>query len=90
MSNDELRARVSSWPPLRLTRMRCERESVGVVLPDCVYVSQRKGAEVRSIGLDVHKDFAEVAEAVSGGGVQRVGRVICSRVSKIIAGFGRH
>jgi transposase len=30
---------------------------------------------VRSIGLDVHKDFAEVAEAVPGGGVQRVGRV---------------
>jgi hypothetical protein len=30
---------------------------------------------VRSIGLDVHKDFAEVAEAMPGGGVQRVGRV---------------
>jgi putative transposase len=28
---DELRARVSIWPPLRLARMRCERESVGVV-----------------------------------------------------------
>ncbi len=30
---DGLRARVSSWPPLRLARMRCERESVGVVCP---------------------------------------------------------
>ena len=26
-----LRARVSSWPPLRLVRLRCERVSVGVV-----------------------------------------------------------
>src|SRR5665213_561154 len=30
-----LRARVSSWPPLRLAWMRCERESVGVVVPAC-------------------------------------------------------
>lgn len=30
---DELRARVSSWPPLRLTRLRCERGSVVVVSP---------------------------------------------------------
>jgi hypothetical protein len=30
---DGLRARVSRWPPLRLARMRFERESVGVVLP---------------------------------------------------------
>lgn len=28
---DGLRARVSSWPPLRLVRLRCERVSVGVV-----------------------------------------------------------
>src|SRR3954468_16863037 len=28
-----LRARVSRWPPLRLARMRRERESVGVVCP---------------------------------------------------------
>src|SRR5690348_16059615 len=28
---DEPRARVSSWPPLRLARLRCERGSVGVV-----------------------------------------------------------
>jgi hypothetical protein len=30
---DALRARVSSWPPPRLARMRFERESVGVVCP---------------------------------------------------------
>jgi transposase len=30
---DEPRARVSSWPPLRLARLRRERESVGVVSP---------------------------------------------------------
>jgi hypothetical protein len=30
---DEPRVRVSSWAPLRLTRLRCERESVVVVSP---------------------------------------------------------
>ena len=31
--NDELRARVVIWPPSRLARVRCERESVVVVWP---------------------------------------------------------
>jgi hypothetical protein len=31
--NDELRARVVIWPPFRLARVRCERESVVVVWP---------------------------------------------------------
>ena len=31
--HDGLRARVSRWPPLRLVRVRCERESVVVVSP---------------------------------------------------------
>ena len=31
--HDELRARVSSWAPLRLTRLRRERGSVVVVSP---------------------------------------------------------
>ncbi len=31
--HDEPRVRVSSWPPLRLARLRRERESVGVVSP---------------------------------------------------------
>lgn len=30
---------------------------------------------MRSLGLDVHKDFAEVAEALPGGAVRRIGRV---------------
>src|SRR5438093_13749150 len=38
---DGLRARVSSWPPLRLARMRRERESVGVVCPP-VLLTQTK------------------------------------------------
>lgn len=33
MHTNELRARVSSWPPLRLARLRRERESVVVVSP---------------------------------------------------------
>ena len=32
-AQSELRARVSSWPPLRLARLRRERGSVGVVSP---------------------------------------------------------
>src|SRR5438552_15288260 len=32
-THHEPRARVSSWPPLRPTRLRCERGSVVVVLP---------------------------------------------------------
>src|SRR5579862_2182854 len=38
---DGLRARVSSWPPLRLTRMRCERESVVVVCPPVLHRHRR-------------------------------------------------
>jgi hypothetical protein len=41
-----LRVRVSSWPPLRLAWMRCERESVGVVVPACSpTVNFRDGGE---------------------------------------------
>src|SRR3954451_4159024 len=40
---DGLRARVSRWPPLRLARMRRERESVGVVLSaGCFTASDRR------------------------------------------------
>ena len=38
--HDELRARVSSWPPLRLARLRRERGSVGVVSPDAPVLSK--------------------------------------------------
>src|SRR5215208_4914996 len=38
--HDELRARVCSWPPLRLARLRRERGSVGVVSPDAPVLSK--------------------------------------------------
>src|SRR3954447_24395272 len=40
----ELRARVSSWPPLRPTRLRRERGSVVVVLPTAPIETLAKGA----------------------------------------------
>ena len=42
---DELRARVSSWPPLRLVRLRRERGSVGVVLPAAPVTQTTGGAD---------------------------------------------
>ncbi len=49
LSEDGLRARVSSWPPLRLARMRRERGSVGVVVPTCLpYRQTREGKAVTS------------------------------------------
>jgi hypothetical protein len=45
---DEPRARVSSWPPLRPTRLRCERGSVVVALPTAPNQSKE-----RSRGCDV-------------------------------------
>src|SRR5205823_12415384 len=65
-SLDGLRARVSTWPPLRLARLRCERGSVGVVWPACAPDQQTPCKEGRSrmrrcIGLDVHREFAQVA-----------------------------
>src|SRR6476646_7103030 len=41
---DEPRARVSSWPPLRPTRLRRERGSVVVVLPTAPVEPQQRGA----------------------------------------------
>src|SRR5271166_4371847 len=40
---DELRARVSSWPPLRLARLRRERGSVSVVSPTAPVDNGRSG-----------------------------------------------
>ena len=39
-----LRARVSSWPPLRLVRLRCERVSVGVVPSQRFPLSIKEGS----------------------------------------------
>src|SRR3954453_519514 len=67
-----LRARWCSWPPLRLARVRRERESVGVVRPPpplrcrCL-----EGGGVRSIGLDVHRDFCEVTKVSDLFGAKR-------------------
>src|SRR5215217_4042702 len=72
-----LRARVSSWPPLRLVRLRCERVSVGVV-PSQRFPSliKQKGVAgvVRYIGMDVHREFAQLA-VVEDGLVRDVGRI---------------
>src|SRR3954447_24353387 len=57
---DELRARVSSWPPLRLARLRRERGSVGVVSPHApVFPREEEDVVRRVIGLDIHRTFAE-------------------------------
>src|SRR5262245_55626184 len=70
------RARVSSWPPLRLVRLRCERVSVGVV-PSQRFPTDRpvKGCGmVRYIGMDVHREFAQLA-VVEDGLVRDEGRI---------------
>src|SRR5438477_8082371 len=41
-THHEPRARVSSWPPLRPTRLRCERGSVVVVLPTAPATAQER------------------------------------------------
>src|SRR5918994_1030835 len=58
---DELRARVSSWPPLRPARLRCERGSVVVVRPTAPFGQDPGGNRMRRvIGMDIHRTFAEV------------------------------
>jgi transposase len=53
--------------------LRHERESVGVVLPTWCPIRR---VAVRSIGLDVHKHFAEVAVIPDGGRQVRRGERI--------------
>ncbi len=64
-----LRARVSSWPPLRLVRLRCERVSVGVVpsqrFPSPM-IDEGSKEMVRYIGMDVHREFAQLAVLEDG------------------------
>jgi hypothetical protein len=67
-------ARAFRWPPLRLVRSRCERERVDVVCPQLLPPSERKEEQVRAIGLDVHREFCEVAIA-EGGEVRSAGRI---------------
>src|SRR5271167_3978884 len=66
------------WPPLRLARVGRELVSVVVVSPLLLQFSNHKEDEVRSvgraIGLDVHRDFCEVAISQDGE-VRSSGRV---------------
>src|SRR2546430_9622111 len=56
------RARPTLWPPLRLARLCCEHGSVAVVLPAWSPTeNHQRGGYMRSIALDVHRDFCEVA-----------------------------
>jgi transposase len=55
--------------------LRCERESVDVVLPTgSPQVQQSKEDQVRAVGLDVHRDFCEVA-LVEAGELRSAGRI---------------
>ena len=69
----------SRWPPLRLARVCREHVSVVVVSPLLLReFNNREEDEVgsvgRAIGLDVHRDFCEVAIAEAGV-VRSTGRV---------------
>src|SRR6266540_6879539 len=65
-----------TWPPLRLARMRCERGSVGVVCPPALPYQPLVGRRSmrRCIGLDVDREFAEVA-IWQDGIVRSAGRI---------------
>src|SRR5215211_7724490 len=67
-------ARAFRWPPLRLVRLRSERECVDVVCPRLLPLEQREEEHVRAIGLDVHLEFCEVAIAEQGE-VRSAGRI---------------
>jgi hypothetical protein len=72
---DELRARRCSWPPLRLDPVCREHESVLVVCPAALPNARRgKEARMRWFGLDVHRDFCEVA-VVDEEGARSAGRI---------------
>src|ERR1700758_2025409 len=77
----ELRARVSSWPPLRLARLRRERGSVGVVSPHAPDLQPRKENVVRRvIGMDIHRTFGEVV-IWDDGKLSPAGRVDMTRTA---------
>jgi hypothetical protein len=83
----ELRARVSSWPPLRLARLRCERGSVGVVSPAAPLMGNHRETRMRRvIGIDVHRTFGEVV-IWEDGVLRHVGRVDMTRTA--LEGLGK-
>src|SRR5215207_148176 len=70
---------LTRWPPLRLARMCREHASVVVVCPLVLHFVKRveEGdveAAGRAIGLDVHRDFCEVA-IVERGALRSAGRI---------------
>jgi len=64
----ELRARIVTWPPQRLARLRCERESVSVASARRLLTNsvERGAGDVRFIGMDVHRSFAQIAVVEDG------------------------
>src|SRR5215217_7587409 len=67
------------WPPLRLARMCREHASVVVVRPPVLRCRRRVeegevGSGGRAIGLDVHRDFCQVA-IVEGSALRSAGRI---------------
>src|SRR5438445_11791559 len=73
---DEPRARVSSWPPLRLARLRWERESVVVVSPvaPVLWSDWQEVRMRRAIGIEVHRTLGEVV-FWEDGKLRHAGRV---------------
>src|SRR4051794_29672252 len=83
---NEPRARVSSWPPLRPTRLRRERGSVVVVLPTAPITNRgEEQAMRRVIGMDIHRTFAEVV-FWEDGKLRHAGRISMTRAG--LEGFG--
>src|SRR3954453_6403681 len=82
----ELRARVSSWPPLRPARLRRERGSVVVVQPTAPETMTEGNRMKRVIGMDIHRTFAEVV-FWEDGRLRRHGRVDMTRSG--LEGFAR-
>jgi hypothetical protein len=62
-----------SGRPLRLARLRRERESVDVVCPPRLQ-QHDKEVQMRAVALDVHGDFCEVAIGDQDG-VRAAGRI---------------
>ena len=54
--------------------MRCARESVGVVLPACLPFDSGGGIPTKLFGLDVHREFTQVA-MLERGQLTHLGRI---------------
>src|SRR5215207_5166544 len=75
----ELRARRCLWPPLRLTRVCREHESVSVASPATslsVFYEHGGRSRMRFIGIDVHRDFCEVCVLDRDSGEEQRRRVV--------------